>query len=255
LWIIYSQIDRLSIGYFLSPVEVGVYGAAWSIVALLLFIPQAFSFLALPIFSKLFSKQSITELREIFKKIAKTMFEISLPILLCVIIMSKDILTILYGKDYAVGATALSILGLGVFSESILGPAADCLVGAGKTRAPLIATSVGCLVNIILNILLIPIYGIIGAALATCTGMLLSRFVMGYFNYLHLRIFPFDYKYIYWITICICLTPIIVFLNKNVHLKFLFLKTFILISIYLTISYSLLYLLLFARRGGKFRYN
>ena len=52
-----------------NPVEVGVYGAAWSIAGMLLFIPQAFSFLALPMFSKLFSKQSITELREIFKKI------------------------------------------------------------------------------------------------------------------------------------------------------------------------------------------
>jgi O-antigen/teichoic acid export membrane protein len=255
VYIIYTQIDRLCIGYFLTPVEVGIYGAAWSIAALLLFIPQSFSFLALPVFSKLIAKRSIDELRKSFNKLAKTMFEISLPLLLCLIILSKDILTILYGKDYVTGATALSILGLGIFSQSILGPAADCLVGAGKTRETLIATAAGCLINIILNILLIPIYGIIGAALATCTGMIFSRLILGYFNYLYLRIFPFDYKYICWFIICICLTPVIVFLDKNIHLNILMLKAFILISIYLSLSYSLLYLLLFTRHGRKLRYN
>jgi O-antigen/teichoic acid export membrane protein len=255
VYIIYTQIDRLCIGYFLSPVEVGIYGAAWSIAALLLFIPQSFSFLALPLFSKLISKQSIVELRGTFKKIAKTMFEISLPILLCLIILSEDVLTIIYGKEYAVGYIALSILGFGTFSQSLLGPAAECLVGAGKTRETLIATTVGCTVNIVLNIMLIPVYGIVGAAAATCTGMLLSRFLLGYFNYLYLKIFPFDYKNISWIIICICLTPIIVFLNKNIHLNILLLKTFLLVSIYLTLSYSLLYLLLFTRYGRKLRYN
>jgi O-antigen/teichoic acid export membrane protein len=183
------------------------------------------------------------------------MFEISLPILICLVILSEEILMILYGKEYTTGAIVLSILGFGIFSQSLLGPAADCLVGAGRTRETLVATTVGCFVNIILNILLIPIYGITGAALATCTGMILSRFVLGCFNYLYLKILPFDFKYICWIIICICLAPIIVVLNKNIHLHMLLLKTFILVSIYLTLSYSLLYLLLFTRYGRKLHYN
>ena len=253
VWIIYSQIDRLLIGYFLSPVDVGVYGAAWSIAALLSFIPQSFTFLALPIFSNFMSKNRIADLKTAFNKLAKTMFGISLPILICLMVLSKEVLIILYGIEYSTGSIALSILALGVFSECIMGPVSECLVSAGKTRAPLIATSIGCLINIILNILLIPKYGIIGAAVGTFTAMFLSRLVLGYFNYLYLRIFPINYAYFCWLVICLSLTPVIIYLNNNIHLEVLMIKAFILIAVYLFISYTLLWFIISYKPLGKFR--
>ena len=240
VWIIYTQIDRLSIGYFLTPVEVGIYGAAWAIAALLSFIPQSFNFLALPIFSNFISKQSISELRMNFNKISILIFEISLPLLFCIVLLSKESLTILYGKDYSSGALALSILALGIFSDSILGPASECLVSAGKTRAPLIATTVGCIINIVLNLLLIPACGIVGAAIATCTAMFIARFTLGYFNYVYLKIFPINYKYMCWFAFCISLTPLIYTINNNIKTGSILINALIAATVYLIIIYSIL---------------
>ena len=218
IWVIYSQIDRLSIGYYLSPREVGIYCAAFSLATLLSIIPQGFSFLSLPEFSKLMAENSFSKFKIFFRQIAELIFTISLPLFICLTIFSKDMLKLLYGQEFINGFMAIIILSFGLLINTLWGPASDALVGAGHTRALLVSTLCGCIANIILNILFIPLFGINGAALATSISMVISFSVTGIFNYHYFKIFPLNINYLSWAIFCLLLGIIL----AKIHLKFIF---------------------------------
>lgn len=239
VWIIYTRIDRIFIGYYMQSREVGIYGAACAIAGLLSMIPQSFSFLSLPVFSKFMADNSLIDLKTAYKKITELMFMISLPIFICLIFLSKDILTILYGTEFSSGSTALLIVSGGILSRCLIGPASDALIGAGKTKAPLISLTTGCVSNVLLNIFLIPKYGINGAATATCISMFIARFTIALLNYRYLKIVPVSASHFIWSTICLLLIPVIVFLRK-VPSGHIFFDISISGIVYLMINYILL---------------
>jgi O-antigen/teichoic acid export membrane protein len=214
VWIIYTRIDRLFIGYYLESREVGVYGAAGAIAGLLTLIPQSFSFLALPMFSKFMANESLLVLRVVYKKITALMFALSFPIFICLVFLSKDILIMLYGNEYSSGATALLIISGGILSRCLIGPATEALIGAGKTKAPLISLSLGCTSNILLNVLLIPSYGINGAAIATCISMYVARLTIAWFNHKYLKIIPISGSQFVFTSIFLLLVPVFIILKK-----------------------------------------
>jgi len=218
IWVIYSQIDRLSIGFYLSPREVGIYCAAFSLAALLSIIPQGFSFLSLPEFSKLLAENSFDKFKIIFRQIAGLIFAISLPLFICLTIFAEDLLKLLYGPDFVDGFTVIIILSSGLLINTLWGPASDALVGAGHTKSLLLSTLCGCIANIIFNILFIPLFGIKGAALATSISMIISYSVTGIFNYHYFKLFPLNIHYLSWAILCSLFGMIL----AKIQLKFIF---------------------------------
>jgi len=233
LVIIYSQIDRVCLGYFLPPHYVGIYGAAYSITSMLIIIPMAFNYLALPKFSNSLSEGNIKTFKSDFHEISHTIYLISLPVCITVIIFARNLLMVLYGKEYVLGETVLWILTVGIFSNCIIGPAADALVALGKTRAPLYAAIAGCITNIILNIILIPILNMEGAAIATCISMYVSKAVLGILNYMQLKVIPFDMSYIHWLSISVCLAILVFYLSRRIMTDHYFFQTLVLGSSYI----------------------
>ena len=240
-WIVYSQIDRLLIGYYMAPRHVGIYVASFSIVLLLSFLPQAFSFQALPMFSKISSSDDQSTYKLAYQKISKVLFFVSFPLLVLITMFSKEILSILYGKEYISGALALAILNLGYFSRCISGPATESLISMGKTQGPMISTLVGCILNTILNIVLIPKFGISGAAVATSVSVFTAQLIVAYINYRYVAIVPFDLSYIIWATTCVALGAAVYFLHRHLSFTWLILDIASSCTVYLLISYSILY--------------
>lgn len=250
VWVIYTRMDRIFIGYYLSSEDVGVYGVAAAIAGLLSMIPQSFSFLSLPVFSKFVVEKSFVHLRTTYQKITTIMFVITLPIFISFVFLSKDILTLLYGSDYSSGGTALLIISGGVLSRCLIGPASDALIGAGKTKAPLISLATGCLSNIFLNILLIPRYGINGAAVATCSSMLISRVIIAWFNYRYLKIIPISGSYFIWLIICVLIVPVFI-LQDKASSGYLFLDVSLSGMVYLLVNYLILFFVIKFTVFGK----
>lgn len=250
VWIIHISIDRFSIGYFLTSGELGIYSAASAIAGLLSIIPQSFSFLSLPVFSKLISNNSRREFQTTYNTITTMMFVLSLPIFICLTFLAKDILILLFGTEYSSGATALIIIAVGVLSRCITGPAPDALIGAGKTKAPLISLSIGCVVNLIFNVILIPKFGINGAALATCMGMLTSRLIIASLNYKYLKVIPINKYNFIWVFICV-FTVIIFSLLKMTPVGPPSLFNYLKGITYLSVNYSILILILRFTIFGK----
>ncbi|MBK5286320.1 MAG: polysaccharide biosynthesis C-terminal domain-containing protein, partial [Bacteroidia bacterium] len=78
----------------------------------------------------------------------------------------------LFGKHFEAGKSTLMILIFGNMFNVIAGPAGYVLTMTGHERLAFIAMSISCVLNIALNLILIPAYGITGAAIAVSFALL-----------------------------------------------------------------------------------
>ena len=172
---IYMKVDQVLIKNMLDVKEVGYYAAAVRLSESWYFIPVAISNALFPaiVNAKNINRELyLTRLQKLYDVLAWIAIGISIP----VSFFSADIINLLYGSKYLSSAPILTIYiwaGAAVF----LGVASSqYLVTENLTKISLMRTSIGMIVNVILNIILIPIYGIIGSAVATLISYTLSTF-------------------------------------------------------------------------------
>jgi O-antigen/teichoic acid export membrane protein len=92
------------------------------------------------------------------------------PLFLLILCNSRDILGIL-GQRFTAAALALSILSFGHLLKVCMGTAAVLLVLGGRQRLEAANAAIAAALNIILNYILIPRFGLVGAATSTCTSL------------------------------------------------------------------------------------
>lgn len=163
---LYSQLDRIMLGKIMSADMVGYYSAAMVIAVMWEFVPHALINSARPVITEL--KQ--TDEKEYLNKYKLLLMSINILGLLVSIsfmIFGKLAVYILYGVSYAQSIGALKIL-IWSTSFSMIGTARVVwLVNEGIGGYEKYFTIMGSIVNIILNALFIPIWGITGAAVTT----------------------------------------------------------------------------------------
>ena len=167
--IVIVQIDTLLIGYFKTTEMVGLYNAAHPIVQFLNIFLISLSFIYVPIASHLYSKNLVDEMRRNYIILTKWVFSVTFPVFLIMFLFPEAVLKILFGASYAQESVvlALRILSLGMFINVAFGPNAVTLIVIGKTKLILIDNLIGAIINVSLNLLLIPTMGIVGAAIAS----------------------------------------------------------------------------------------
>lgn len=174
---IYMRIDQVMIGSMINSSALGIYSSAVRISEKWYFIPTFISASVFP---------SIIKARRVNKKLYLSRLQklydfftwFSISVALLATIFSGLIINTLYGKEYAEASSVLSIhIWAGVFV--FLGVASSkYLVAENLIKISFYRAFLGALSNIILNIVLIPSYGIIGAAYAT----LISQGIAAYFS-------------------------------------------------------------------------
>ncbi|MFC6765373.1 flippase [Natrinema soli] len=168
--ILVGNFDILMVGYFLESRQVGYYRAIQPLALLLLVILSSFVFLFMPIVTKHYKSNDINIVNNLFTSTTKLVSLIAFPIALVFVLFSEDVVVAFYGADYAPAALAFSVLATGSYLRVFVGPNAAMIKAINRTRIDMISAVAGLLVNIILNVTLIPIYGISGAAFATGVG-------------------------------------------------------------------------------------
>jgi O-antigen/teichoic acid export membrane protein len=191
-----TKTDRLMLGYFLTSLDVGIYSPAAVIASLLDFINNAFKYRFLPTVSEYFSKNDMIGLEPLYKSTSRWSFLLVYPIFLFIMVFPKELLTILYGSKYAGGAMALVVLSLGIAVNDFSGTSANILVAGGRTRLNLLCEIIAAVTNIGLNALLIPIYGIVGAAIATAMSYVTRNITSLTFCYRSYGMHPYTRKYL-----------------------------------------------------------
>lgn len=184
--------DTMFLGYFLTDTDVGFYNAALPI-ALMIMVPfNALGSLALPSMSDL-SNRSKKDVADTLKTLERWTAVLSVPGFVLLVLFSGPVLKLLFGSEYTVASTALIILSFGYLFNSTTGHLGDTLKAYEYTDLMFKNTMAKLLLNVPLNILLIPRYGIEGAAVATAASVLLVNSLLVLEAKYYLRMHPFSF--------------------------------------------------------------
>ncbi|MFC1826125.1 flippase [Thermodesulfobacteriota bacterium] len=183
--------DTLMIGFFKSSKEVGIYSVAVKTSVLLSIILNSLNFIFAPVISELYNNNDIKQLERIFKTVARWGISLAFPLFLIMAFWSKEILS-LFGVGFISASIPLIILALGQFVAVGTGSVGNMLFMTGGNMIVLIYVTAAFFVNLLLNYLLIPPYGIIGAAIATSTSISLINILCLITVSLLLKIHPYS---------------------------------------------------------------
>ncbi len=194
IWKVFKWTDSFLIGYFQTATEVGFYNAAIPIAFLLTFSSDLIMQMFIPLINKEYSQKKMEVVKQLSQQVGKWLFFINLPILILLIMFPEWFLTLLFGQEYTVAARATQILSLGVIFLSFSGVSTRLIAMAGKSKKLLWNTLVVALINVALNIFLIPKYGINGAAISTTICFILTSVIVTIQAYKETGIIPIRRK-------------------------------------------------------------
>ncbi len=196
LGMIINWTDTLMIGYFLTPLDVGLYSGARPLAALMLSFLTSINFLYYPIISQFYAKGKVEEVGRTYAIVTKWLMSVTLPVFLVMALFPKAVLWLLYGKAYTPASYALSVLASGFFVHVMLGPNGITLIAAGDVKYPTAVSAVAAVANVVLNLFFIPVYGIAGAALASAITYGISNVLVTLKLYRDYGIHPFTKNYV-----------------------------------------------------------
>jgi len=173
---VYMRIDQIMLGQMLGDEAVGIYSAAVRISEIWYFIPMAIAASAFPAIieaRKLSEALFYQRLQKLYDLMVMLAFAVAIPMTL----LSEWVVTSLFGKGYANAAPVLSISIWAGVSVAMSAVHSKWLLIEGMQKYGLVYTSTGAAVNVVLNLFLIPSYGVVGAAWATLTAQIVPIFI------------------------------------------------------------------------------
>ena len=184
-----NQIDIILIGFFLVSSEVGYYGVAIGLSRFFWLIPLSIQKITYPATSEYWSNNNHSMLNNMIDKTMKYSTVMLLLIGLGVGFFAKEIIMIIFNEDFIHAALPLQILLIGtVVRGCIAQPIGGSLSGIGRPDLVFKIVTFMAVINITLNIILIPEIGIVGAAIATTISLVGGAFLNLYMVVKKLRI-------------------------------------------------------------------
>lgn len=174
--LINSRIDIIMLGGIKGVTAVGIYTVIVGITQLTAFIHHAALGVIAPTVATLYSENKLKKLERLIQKSVVRVFLVSLVVGVVVIGFARYILLI-FGSEFVPGVAAMNILISGQIFNALTGPVGLVLNMTGHQKITAIATGVSALLNIILNLILIPHWGIVGAATATTSSIIIINII------------------------------------------------------------------------------
>jgi len=175
-------IDIIILGYFETSNTVGIYSVIMKISLFSSVILFSINSIVASEFSKLYSLDKMDDLRVLIKKSSKIIFFITIPILILIVYFSKSILGY-FGFEFILANKTLHVLIAGQFVNILCGSVGYILMMTEKQNIFKNIMIFTTCVNIILNIVLIPIYSINGAAIASSISLIMWNVIS--FSYIY----------------------------------------------------------------------
>lgn len=172
-----TNFDRLLVGYFLKPEAVGVYGITSQISMQLNIVLIGISTAIVPFLSQLHINKDYEQVEKIYKAFSYYAVILSFPIFL-ILFTAPELILSLFGEDFTEGKITLQILAVAQLFNCMTGPIGAFYEMVNKAYVSLRSVIIIGILNISLNAVLIPIYGIIGAAISTGISISLVYFFL-----------------------------------------------------------------------------
>jgi len=183
--------DIIMLGIFETPKEIGIYTAATKTAAFVAFFLMAVNYILPPIVAQLYSKRELNELELLVRRTARWNLIFSLLVTSIFFLFGKEILS-LYGKEFTLAYIPLLLLSFGQIINAGVGSVGYILVMTGFQNKLVYISSAAAILNVILNAILISLFSIKGAALATGITLIVWNLTAAYFVYKDVKIKAFS---------------------------------------------------------------
>lgn len=165
---IYVNLDSVMLGFMKNEAAVGYYAASTRIVKSILGVVQSLGTVLLPRLANLISENRMDEFRLLANKAMNFTLAISLPLTIGLIFMAKPLIHLFCGNGFEPAILTMQIIAPIILFISLSGIMCwQILFPLDKEKLVIYATSIGAIINFILNMIFIPFYSQYGAAIAT----------------------------------------------------------------------------------------
>ncbi len=175
---IFIATDTTMIGFFYDDYEVGIYSTALKIYNILSQLIGSITWVVFSQLSLCFSKRDYVELKNIQKFALQFMGVLGIPCIIGIFMMHNEIIVNIVGADYTSSGTVLKVLAVTLLASFSTNYVLNInILASGKDKIALTACMTAAILNVVLNWIFIPLYGIIAAAWTTVIAQLAIIFI------------------------------------------------------------------------------
>lgn len=166
--LIYVNSDITLLGIIKNSYIVGIYSISSKIYQIIKTLIAALLIVTVPRLAMLFGKRKLKEYNKILNKLTNTLVLLVLPASIGLFMLAKEVVLIISGKNYLKSVSSLRILCLAYFFSILAWILTECvLIPAKREKDVLKSTSISAILNIILNLILVPFWNENAAAFST----------------------------------------------------------------------------------------
>ena len=174
---IMAWTDKLMLGAMTTSEDVGIYHTAFKLSMFAAVSLMAINSIASPKFAEMFGKNDMEGLKKVVHQSTKMIFWTSVPLVTIFFIFPEFFLG-LFGEEFKIGVTAFIFLSCGRLISSFSGSVGNILQMTGNQNIYASILFFGAILNVVLNLILIPKYGINGAAIASMSSLIVWNLSM-----------------------------------------------------------------------------
>ncbi len=205
---VYGKIDIIMLSKMKNTTEVGLYSAAFRFLLVTQMILSSFGASLYPVLSKLY-KSSLIEFKRTCSKWIHTLLGYTFPVVVLVGILANNFILLLFKEDFSGSIKVLQILIWTVIPFTFVTVADFILLTTHNQKVDMMINLCAVCANIILNVILIPPYGAVGAATATLISMIIYLVVQ--YNFLSRYVIKFNLLYIFGKPLVASIVMVVVF--------------------------------------------
>jgi O-antigen/teichoic acid export membrane protein len=179
LGLLLTNTDILIISWMGTATDVGIYAAGIRIIQVLYLVPTIVQWSTLPILSR-FARKDNQRFRATFERALGIILLLSIPMAVGGSILGAEILRFIYGPQYVAGGLAFTILMVTILFDYPATFISNAIFAYDEQRSLIISSAIGGIMNVVLDLALIPKFGIAGSAVATLTAQILSNSYLWY---------------------------------------------------------------------------
>jgi O-antigen/teichoic acid export membrane protein len=175
LYIVMNTSDVLLLGHYRGTEAVGSLRVILPAAQVNMIVMGSFTLLFTPVAARLFARGDLKGISHLYWQTAAWIAVLSFPVFALTFSLSQPLTIALFGERYESSATYLTLLALAYYFNAALGFNGLTLKVFGKVRFVVLISVAAALTNLALNFLLIPLYGALGAAIATSSTLIVHN--------------------------------------------------------------------------------
>ncbi len=177
LGLLLTNTDILIVSWMKTASDVGIYSAAIRIIQVLYLVPTIIQFGTLPLFSRLANRDN-EKFRLALERVVTLIFMASIPLALGGAIFGTQIMSFVFGVSYASGGLAFKILMITMLVDFPAAVISNAIFAYDHQRSLIVSSAIGGFLNVVLDVLLIPRFGITGSAVGTLIAQSASNWYL-----------------------------------------------------------------------------